>query len=146
MTDLEKRQKAKEYLVQIQRMDNRVQENLLELERLNAAVTQCTAVISDMPRGATKSTEDMIIKYVDLSNELNSEIDLYVEYKRNAKSLIQKLDEGICESLIRKRYFNYKPWGVIRFELNYSERQIFNVHEKALLKVYELLEDCSKVQ
>lgn len=144
MTDKEKRQKARKYLLMIQRMDNRVQENLLELERLNATVTQCTAVISDMPRSATRSAEDSLIKYIDLSRELDKETDQYIDFKMKAKQLVFSLDNPIYETILRKRYLNYKPWSVIKFELNYSRRHIFSVHDKALLMFYEKIKDSTK--
>ena len=79
-----------------------------------------------------------IAKIVDLENEINAEIDKYVDYKRKARELIETLDDDLEKVVLYKRYFENKSYEQIAEECFFSLRQVFYIRKNALTKLDKL--------
>ena len=135
--------KAKEYLSQAYRLDQRIAAKLEQVESLNDLATKCTSTLSDMPRNPNKgksTMEDAIVKIVDLQEEINRDIDELVDLKRNIVSLIKSVHNADYETILEKRYLCFMQWEQIAVDLNYSIHHLYKLHNAALDICDKLLE------
>ena len=92
---------AKEYLGQAYRLDQRINSKLEQVMSLRDLATKATSTLSDVAPSGTRNVhrmEDIIVKLVDLENEINSDIDNLVDLKRETdmRRLIR------CVSCVRR--------------------------------------------
>lgn len=130
---------AKEYLGQAYRIDQRINSKIEQVSALNNMATKATSTISDMPGSATRNIhrmEDVIVKIIDLQNEINADIDELVDFKAEVMGVIKSIDNLEYQTLLELRYLCFKPWEQIAIELGYSINNVFKMHRKAI----ELLE------
>ena len=130
---------AKEYLGQAYRIDQRINSKIEQVSALNNMATKATSTISDMPGSATRNIhrmEDVIVKIIDLQNEINADIDELVDFKAEVMSVIKSIDNLEYQTLLELRYLCFKPWEQIAIEMGYSINNVFKMHRKAI----ELLE------
>ena len=130
---------AKEYLGQAYRIDQRINSKIEQVSALNNMAIKATSTISDMPGSATRNIhrmEDVIVKIIDLQNEINADIDELVDFKAEVMGVIKSIDNLEYQTLLELRYLCFKPWEQIAIELGYSINNVFKMHRKAI----ELLE------
>ncbi len=125
----------RQYLNQAFTIDKRINSKLDQLASLNDLARKATSLNSDMPGCSSRNihkTEDVIVKIVDLENEINSEIDRLVDLKVEIQRLIHRVDVPDCQMLLEKRYLCFQTWEQIADELGYSMQHIFRLRAKAL--------------
>ncbi|MCM8710867.1 DUF1492 domain-containing protein [Clostridium sp. SYSU_GA19001] len=129
---------AKEYLSQAYHIDQRINSKLEQIVSLRALATKATSTLSDTPPSGTRnvhSMEDIIAKIVDLENEINRDIDILVDLKREFVSVIRKIDNTEYQTLLELRYLCFKTWEQIAVDMGYSLQHIFRIHDKALKEI-----------
>ena len=133
----------KEYLRQIKKCDNQINNKLAEITQLREMATSITSTLKDdvvQSGGDSKSrVAEAIDKIVDLEREIDSDVDRLIETKRDVMFVIDQLDSP-HRDILYKRYFQYKTWEQISVEMNYSYQWICELHGRALLKVKDLIE------
>ena len=138
---------AHDYLSHAKFLDARIDSKLKQLDHLNALATSATAALSGMPhnpnRGASK-LETVIVKIVDLQEEINQDIDELVDLKRAIMRLIQKVPSDEQRAVLEKRYLNYQSWEQIVGDLGYSRAQLFRIKNKAIDFCDQILKDETK--
>ena len=128
---------AKEYLLQIRKLDRQIDDKVSMLKSLYDCVTSVTSVMQDTPvkgSGAGDKIGNTVAKIVDLQAEVNADVDRYVDLKCEAMARINKLDPPYS-CILYKRYFEYKSWEQIAVELNFSFRHVTRMHGVALKKM-----------
>ena len=131
--------KAKEYLQQIQKCDKRIENRLSMLKMLHDLATSVTSVMKDTPVQSGRANDKIgnaIVNIISLENEINAEVDKFVDLKREAMRAIDKLDPPYS-CILYKRYFEYQAWEQIAVDMNFSFRHIVRLHGVAL----KILED-----
>ena len=126
---------AKDYLAQTYRIDQRINSKLEQITSLRELATKATSTISDMPHNPSKnlhSMESIIVKMVDLENEINSDIDQLVDLKRDIISIIRRLNNLEYQTLLELRYLCFKSWEQIAVDLGYEIRYLYKLHGRAL--------------
>lgn len=126
---------VKEYLGQAYRIDQRINSKIEQVSSLHALATKATSTISDMPGSATRNIhkmEDVIVKIIDLENEINADIDALVDLKAEITGVIKSIDNIEYQTLLELRYLCYKPWEQIAMDLGYSINNVFKMHRKAI--------------
>ena len=73
-----------------------------------------------------------MIKYIDLENDLNKQIDEFVDLKNKIINEIQSLKDINYVKLLYKRYIEYKRLEVIAVEMNYTYTYVRTLHGQAL--------------
>ena len=73
-----------------------------------------------------------VLKIVMLEQEINAEIDKYVDLKRKITGEIQSLQDPQFIKVLFKRYVEYKGFDKIAAELKCSERNVYTIHGQAL--------------
>ena len=137
--------KAKEYLSQAYRLDQRIDAKIEQVMSLRNLAAKATSTLSDVAPSGTRNVhrmEDIIIKIIDFENEINADIDRLVDLKREIVSTIKSVPNLECQMLLELRYLCFKPWEQIAVEMGYGIDNIFRLHQKAL-KSLEVSEKCT---
>ena len=129
---------AKEYLGQAYRIEQRINCKLEQVASLHDLAEKATSTLSDMPHSPNRnihSMENVIVKLVDMENEINSEIQELVEIKKEIIMAIKAVDDKECAMLLELRYTCQKSWENIAIIMNYSVGYLHELHRKALKKI-----------
>lgn len=125
----------KEYLSQAYRIDQRINSKLEQVRNLRELAVKATSTLSDTyssGSGNKQKMEGVIVKIIDLENEIDEEIDRLVDLKQEIVSLIKKVKNPEYQTLLELRYLNFKTWEQIASEMHYSIQHTFRIHDKAL--------------
>ena len=135
---------AKEYLERIKMMDAIVDSKLEELAMLKSMVKRITPVMNTTGGGAAGNQDKMsetIAKIVDLQEEINRDVDMVVNLKKDANELLEKIKRPEYYQVLHKRYVLFKCFEQIAMEMKYSYRGICYVHGRALQAFGKVLEE-----
>ena len=135
---------AKDFLQQIELFDNHINNKLEELERLRSLTLKITSSLKQdvvSSSGSQDKLGDAVAKIVDLQNEINQSIDLYVDRKREVNSVLEQIKDVDYFKVLSKRYLLYEPWEQIAVEMNYTYRHITRLHGEALQAVQKILNE-----
>ena len=137
--------KAKEYLSQAYRLDQRIDAKIEQVMSLRNLAAKATSTLSDIASSGTRNIhrmEDIIMRIFDLENEINADIDALVALKREIVSTIKSVPNLEYQILLELRYLCFKPWEQIAVEMGYGIDNVFRLHQKAL-KDLEVGEKCT---
>lgn len=134
----------KEYLQQIRRCDNQINNKLAEITQLREMATSITSTLKDdvvqSGSGGKSRVAEAVDKIVDLECEINADIDKLIELKREIMSVIDQLD-GVERDVLYKRYFQFETWEQIAYEIGFSYQWVCKLHGRALQKVKTIYSD-----
>ena len=121
--------------------DALIQSDLEELGRLRGMLTSLQS-LSSAPRVAVSGGREAgfvrtVEKIEALEEKINREIDEYVDKKEQIRVLILSVTEPACRLCLQLRYMEFATWPVIAEKMNYSERQIYRLHEKGIALLEE---------
>ena len=125
----------KAYLSQARHLDTRIKSKLQQVDSLNELATNCSLILTGMPRNPSASNSRMaeaITKIVDLQNEINRDIDKLVELKREIMGVIKAVQNPDFQTLLEKRYLCFLSWEKIAVDMGYDLRYIHKLHTRAL--------------
>jgi len=125
---------AKEYLGQAYRIDQRINLKMEQVASLRALATKATATYSDMPKGYgnVHSGENVIVKIIDLENQMNADVDELVALKEEVVGVIKAITNPEQRMVLELRYLSFKTWDEIAEDMHYGIDNIFKLHKKAL--------------
>jgi DNA-directed RNA polymerase specialized sigma subunit len=129
---------AKEYLGQAYRLDQRINSKLEQVMSLRDLATKATSTLSDVAPSGTRNVhrmEDIIVKIVDLENEINHDIDNLVDLKREMVSVIKAVTDPEYQTILELRYLCFKSWEQIAVDMNYSIQHIYRLRDRALNEI-----------
>lgn len=128
---------GKEYLDQIRLLNIKINHKQQEVDDLKIMAT-CTGSVSGQspdriissPSG--DSLEKKIIRYVQLEEEINSDIDALVIIKHQIINQIHQLNDDRYMNILFKRYVEFKKFELISVEMGYDYDWIRKLHTEAL--------------
>lgn len=126
---------TKNYLSQLWHINKRIELKLDELSRLRSMTTKVTATFSDMPRSATRNVhrlEDAISRLIDLEEEINNDIDRFVDLKNDIMETIKSIEYPQHRLILEMRYIHQMSFDKICNELFYSPTHVYRLHNEAL--------------
>lgn len=126
---------SKEYLGQAYRIDQRINAKLEQVASLRELATKATGTLSDTPPSGTRnvhSMEGLIVKIIDMEHEINADIDMLVDLKREITGVIKSLQNAEYQTLLELRYLCFHSWEKVAVEMNYDLRYIYKLHQRAL--------------
>lgn len=126
---------SKEYLGQAYRIDQRINSKLEQVSSLRELATKATGTISETPPSGTRNVQSMegiIVKIIDLENEINADIDTLVDLKREITGVIKAIKNSEYQTLLELRYLCFKSWEKVAVEMNYDLRYVHKLHQRAL--------------
>ena len=88
--------------------------------------------------GNKQKMEGVIVKIIDLENEIDEEIDRLVDLKHEIVSLIKQVKNPEYKTLLELRYLCFRTWEQIAVEMRYDLSWIHRLHKKALIEIKTL--------
>ena len=135
---------AKEYLERIKWYDVLIDSKLEELATLNGMVKRITPVMNTTGGGVSGNQDkigDTIAKIVDLQEEINRDVDIFVDMKKEASKLLKKVKRPEFFQVLHKRYILYESFEQIAMEMKQTYRNVCYVHGRALQAFDKVLEE-----
>ncbi|MCH5186819.1 MAG: DUF1492 domain-containing protein [Oscillospiraceae bacterium] len=129
---------AKEYLSRGRRLDELIDSDVRELQRLRHLAMSITPNYEGEPvsGGEVKSrTEEIVVKICSLEERIQSEIDDYVDVQREIREAIVNVKNPNERLLLRERYIIFRSWEDIAEKMGYSVRSVYTIHGRALRKI-----------
>lgn len=126
---------AKEYLSRLLWIDKRVEDKYLQIEQLRTMAEKTTQILSDMPRNPSAPTSKMeilVVRMVEMENELAQDIESLLTLKKDATARIEALDDMDLQTVLEMRYLSGRPWEEIGDEMNFGSDNLYRLHKKAL--------------
>jgi len=126
---------AKEYLGQAYRLDLKITSKIEQLESLRALSYRVTSSIGDERVAGTKEKspmENAIIKIIMFENEINKEIDAFVDIKLEISSKIKVVCNEEHRILLEFRYLCFNSWEQIAVKMGYSCSYVYKQHHYAI--------------
>lgn len=127
---------AKKYLGKAYTARQRINSKRERLERWKEESVQTSAQMqSSLVSGSPdkQQTEKNIIAIVDLEREIQKDISELANLEREIQKEINLIDDDLQKTVLELRYLNFMKWDSICAKLNYSSRQIFNLHKSGIL-------------
>lgn len=135
-------QEIKQYFQSIKRLNTMIDSKLEILSRLRMLSKSVPGVSeTEKVKSAHKINKmcDIISRIVDLENEINSDIDKFVDAYREIDSVIKRVENNDYRTLLMLRYLNFNTWEEIAEKMNYSVQWVHKLHGRAVLVVNSLL-------
>ena len=125
---------AKEYLNQARTLDMLINAKQSELYKLKLMATSISSpqISEKVQSGGENNVMKIIDKIVDMQNEINTEIDKLINLKMEIREKIELLPNDVERLILIKRYINNESWNEIISSINYTDRQVYNIHGNAL--------------
>ena len=132
-----------EWLGQIKKLDELINAKLAERQRL---IEIATDISPKMPNGmphsntgmVSKKLENAVVNLIELDRQINKIIDQYVDYKLEVVSVLEKLPAKEY-GVLHRYYIRDMTWEQVAEDMNYSERQIMRIKEKALKNLEDVI-------
>nr|DAP10292.1 MAG TPA: Protein of unknown function (DUF1492) [Caudoviricetes sp.] len=126
---------TKEYLNQIERLDKMITNKLAEIYQLK--IMACSITVSgDSERVQTSGNQDKlgstIAKIVDLERETDELVDSLVDKRKEILKQIDSMKNIDHYDVLHKHYVERRTFQDIADSENWSIRQVFNIHGRAL--------------
>lgn len=126
---------AKEYLKSIKYLDNAINAKQAELDRLRHDAESIRGIAYDKDKVQTSNSSDsmkIVDKIIELSNEINQEIDRLVDLKAEAHTKIEKVCNRKFISLLTDIYISGYTLEQVAERMNKSYETIRGWHGEAL--------------
>ncbi len=114
----------------------RIKSKRERLDRWKDQTTEITVQLSKDPVISTSEKQQMekdIVAIVDLERTIEKDISDLAKLELEIQKEINLLDDDLQKTVLELRYLNFMKWDDICMELNYSSRQIFNIHKSAIM-------------
>lgn len=134
---------AQIYLEQVEKMDARIRNKLIEQRQWRDIALGITANMEGervQSSGAKSKMADAINKCVDMEAEIDSLIDILVDTKKEVIQTIEQLDSAIEYNVLHMRYIQFKTLQEIADHYGYEYGWATTTHGRALKNVQENLE------
>lgn len=133
---------TKEYLYQLKEIDNLINANQEEVDRLRAIAEKTTSRIKEVNvmESSGNRMEDTIIKIVELENEINEEIDRLIDIKVDARRIVNQIEKIQYRTILIKYYFQNKTFEQTAVEMDKSYQWICELHGRALKEFSDIFE------
>lgn len=134
--------KAQEELQQIPLYDAKINIKLEELARLKSLATKVTSVMEGEVVSRSRNMDtmgDTVTKIIEMQDEINRLIDLYIDKKAYFSGIIDSLQNPVQIRVLYGHYYHGKSFQKIADELGYSRRNICYIHGDALVAVEKII-------
>ena len=139
-----KQMAAKQYLQQIYRCNELIQESLDEIENLRAMSTSIASPDLTKERvSKTKSSEAAFVnavnKLVDLEKATDVKIAELLDLRMEVRETISQIDDAKQILVLRYRYIDFMKWEDIADKMDYALKSVHRIHSAALDSVADIL-------
>ena len=134
---------AKSYLLQVERLDSRIANKLIERQQWRDIALGITANIGGervQSSGGQQKMSEAIEKCLDMENEINSLIDELIETKKKVVDTIEKIYSPTEYKILHMRYIQHISLKEIAIKLNREYSWVTTTHGRALKSVQNILD------
>lgn len=129
--------KAKEYLQQLQRLDTMINQKIKELGDLRLMSQSVGGIDYSEERVQSSPSGDApfvkpVLRMIELEQEINAEIDRFVDEKHEIINQIQALQNPKHIDILYKHYVEFKRLEIVAVEMNFTYQYIVELHGTAL--------------
>lgn len=135
---------AKAFFQQLRDIEKQIGVKAEQVERLKSLATKVTATMSEAnsrPSGASRSTEDVMVKIIDLQNELTTEIGRLVDLKREAYTIIRLIPNEKQRRSLEYRYLNCNTMEKVGEKLGCSTKWARKIINEALSEAEKIMKN-----
>lgn len=132
---------AKEYLSQALAINHKIDSKLEQASSLRSLSMKVTTSFGENRVQTTRKQspmEEIIVKLMDLENEVNKDIDRLIKIKEDILEVISQVKDINQQVILEKRYISRKTWEDIARETGYDRSTIYRNHGKALKEIEEI--------
>lgn len=135
---------AKEFLKQVEKLDARIQNKLIEQQQWRELALGITANMEGervQSSGAKSKMANAIDKCVDMEAEINSLVDMLVKIKKDVIQAIERIDSPIEYNIIHMRYIQFKDLQEIADHYGKEYGWATTTHGRALKHLQIILDE-----
>lgn len=133
--------KAKDYLLQIKKLDKLIKNKQYEVMQWKALATGTTVSVSServQSSGSKQQMANAVHRYVEIEQEINNEIEKYIRLKMEVVKTIEQLPEAEYD-LLHKVYIQKKTlYEALDKDKSYSS--VTTLHGRALKHLQDILD------
>lgn len=137
--------KAKEYLLQVSKIDKLIANKLIEKEQWRT-IAQGTSGATEGERvqssGSQQKMADAVHKMLEIESEINNYIDRLVETKQEVIHMIEQL-QPIEYDVLHIVYIQFKDFNDVAVKYNKSIKWVNRIHGRALANVQKIIDKMS---
>lgn len=135
---------AKKYLQQVRKLNVLIEQKRKQVKNLKEFAESITVPmdkerVSSSPTSLDKIGE-IVAKIIDLENEINCDIDKYIELKKEVIGVIDSVEDARLMNLLYERYLNFKTWDNIAAGMGITYQWVHILHKIALKNVQKLVD------
>lgn len=132
---------AKQYLRQAYRLNELINSHLHEKEMLeDLSVSLSSQSSGSKVQGSTSDkVGKTVARIVDMSNQIDEEIDSLVSLKKDIHSVIEKVIGADTKLVLRKRYIEFLGWEMIAEDLSFTTQWVNVLHTRGLQQVSNII-------
>lgn len=125
--------RAREYLMEANRLDSRIALALSQLDAVRARGTRMAHLMEQASSGGPgDKVGSAAAQAADLEKEVLSDYEALLQKQRAIKSTLRSLPEGMRRMLLEMRYLQAQPFFRIAMALHVEERHVYRLHKQAL--------------
>lgn len=129
---------AKQYLNRVRRIDKEISALLNMVQRTRDSLESITQNYDSDGSQSTKNPHKYD-RLVELESLVDGKIDEQLELKKETLETISKLKDRRQRIVLTEYYLNMKTWEQVAVEINYSWRQVMNIHGNALQEIQKII-------
>lgn len=129
--------KSRNILGQIKFLNEQISEDLLEIARLRAELTDISAHCSSggvHTGGNHDKIDKLVVRIIEMEERINHEIDVQYRLKNRVEVAMVNMRPRYQE-IIRMRYFENKDIHGIALDLGLSDSSVKKSHKQALIEL-----------
>ena len=134
---------AKDYLKQVEKLDLRIKNKLIEQQQWRDIAMGITANMEGervQSTGAKSKMSDAVDRCVDMEAEIDRLIDILIDTKKEVIQTIEKLDSATEYNFLHMRYIQFLSLQEIADYYGRDYGWATTVHGRALKSVQEILD------
>lgn len=135
---------AKDYLKQVEKLDLRIKNKLIEQQQWRDIALGITANMDGervQSSGGKSKMSDAIEKCVDMEQEIDALIDKLIDIKKEVIQVLEEVNNPTWYDLLHKIYIQYKSYTDISDELSKSYDWVKVNHKRAIRVVQKILDE-----
>lgn len=136
MTAKERAEKAKKYLQQIKKLDQRLRRELRNLDKLRSSAEYHSPNFEGgCGIGSGDKLSESVSRIIEQEERVQQLTDTYTRKYVEIEQAIKSVGNDYQEEVLELRYLHYKKWEEIASIMKYSLENVYKLHGKALQKI-----------
>lgn len=139
---------AKEFLRQVEKLDVRITNKLIEQKQWRDIALGITANMEGervQSTGGKSKMADAVERCVDMEAEIDSLVDILIDTKKEVIQTIERLDSAIEYNVLHMRYIQFKDLQDIADHYGKEYGWATTTHGRALKHLQTILDEKTKV-